>query len=84
MDQKELIKKLREVQFSESTFTKIMHACSMKELIELNVSPDEVLSYFKAAEELGRIEEESINFQFIVVQRLKEACPVKQRRAFFI
>lgn len=84
MDLQEIMERLRGVESSESRFSQIMRAKSMKELFELNIPPEEALSYFKAAEELGKLEEDCIFFGFTVVQKLKEACPVKRRRAFFI
>ena len=59
-------------------------AVKVAQLLDIPVSSDEMLSYFVVAEEYGRIGEESIHYGRTVVERLKTACPVKTRRAFFI
>lgn len=84
MDLQEIMEKLRGTESGERIFSQIMRAKSIKELIDLDITPEKVLSYFTAAEELGKLEEDCIFYEFTVVQRLKDASPVKQRRAFFI
>lgn len=84
MNESQLLEKLRDAQYEETNFSKIMHAKTVQELLDIPVSSDEMLSYFVVAEEYGRIGEESIHYGRTVVERLKTACPVKTRRAFFI
>lgn len=85
MELENFMKRLEEAERTESIFSKIMHAKTVQELLDIPAEPEELLSYFQAAEELGRREEESIHFKKIVYQRLEEACPVNKRRhAFFM
>ena len=85
MELDDFMKGLEEVERTENIFSKIMHAKTVQDLLEIPAGPEELLSYFQAAEELGRREEESNHFKKIVYQRLEEACPVNKRRhAFFM
>ena len=85
MNKENLMEKLKTVECSESYFTKIMQAKTVQEILDIPIGPEEMLSYFEAVEELGRIEEESIFYGKVIHQRLKDACPVKSRRhAFFM
>ena len=55
-------------------------------MIELDIpaEPEEMLSYFDAVEQFGSIEEESIFYGKIVIQKLKDVSSEKKRRAFLI
>ena len=84
MELEDLMKQLLEVQYQESLFSKIMHAKTIGELMALDLNPDQLLSYFAAAEELGRMEEEHGLYVRRTAQKLKDASPVKRRRALFM
>ena len=84
MELEDVLVQLREVQYHESMFSKIMHAKTIGELMELDLKPDQLMSYFSAAEELGRMEEEHGLYVRRIAQKLKDAYPVKRRRALFM
>ncbi len=80
----ELFEKLRNAQYKENVFSKIMHAKTVQEILDIPVEPEEMLSYFDAVEQFGSIEEESIFYGKIVIQKLKDVSSEKKRRAFLI
>ena len=82
--EEELLNRLRQVKYKESIFSKIMHAKTVQEIIDLSLTPDEMLSYFDAVELFGSIEEESIFFGKIVIQKLRDVSSEKKRRSFLI
>ena len=82
--EEELLNRLRQAEYKESNFSKIMHAKTVQEIIDLSLTPDEILSYFDAVELFGSIEEESIFFGKIVIQKLRDASSEKKRRSFLI
>ena len=85
MKKEEFMEKVRNAQYNESFFAKIMHATSLQELIDIPLKPEELLDYFAAAEEIARIEEKGILCCNKVVANLKEARPAKSaRRALFM
>ena len=85
MEQIELINKLKAVEKSESVFSRVMHAKTVQEILDIDVKPEELLSFVEAAEELAQIEEDAILFGEILYQRMKDATPVKRRKhAFFM
>lgn len=85
MNKDDLMERLKNVSSSVNYFTQIMQAKTVQKLLDIPIGPKEMISYFEAAEELGRIEEECIFYGKTVHQRLKEACPVKTKRhAFFM
>ena len=69
---------------SGNVFSKIMHAKTVQEILDIPVEPEEMLSYFDAVEQFGSIEEESIFYGKIVIQKLKDVSSEKKRRAFLI
>lgn len=76
---------LKELQYEESAFTKILNAKTVQELLDIEVKPEEILSYFQALEKLGTWEEENNSYQSGVSQRIKDASPARSRRhALFI
>ena len=80
-----ITKILEGLEYTESTFTKIMYATTVEEMLAIPAEPEELLSYFEALEHLGALEEEAGLYQEGVSQRIKEACPVRTgRRALFI
>lgn len=80
----ELFEKLRNAQYKENVFSKIMHAKTVQEILDIPAEPEEMLSYFDAVEQFGSIEEESIFYGKIVIQKLKDVSSEKKRRAFLI
>ena len=80
----ELLEKLRNAQYKENVFSKIMHAKTVQEILDIPAEPEEMLSYFDAVEQFGSIEEESIFYGKIVIQKLKDVSSEKKRRAFLI
>ena len=80
----ELFEKLRNAQYKENVFSKIMHAKTVQEILDIPAEPKEMLSYFDAVEQFGSIEEESIFYGKIVIQKLKDVSSEKKRRAFLI
>ena len=80
----ELFEKLRNAQYKENVFSKIMHAKTVQEILDIPVEQEEMLSYFDAVEQFGSIEEESIFYGKIVIQKLKDVSSEKKRRAFLI
>ena len=82
--EEELLNRLRQAEYKESNFSKIMHAKTVQEIIDLSLTPDEMLSYFDAVELFGGIEEESIFFGKIVIQKLRDVSSEKKRRSFLI
>ena len=80
----ELFEKLRNAQYKENVFSKIMHAKTVQEILDIPAEPEEMLSYFAAVEQFGSIEEESIFYGKIVIQKLKDVSSEKKRRAFLI
>lgn len=85
METEDFLRRLKEVELSESIFSRVMHAKTVQELIDIQVEPDEMLSYFAAAEEYAKMEEMSIMYEKKILQELKETCPVrKNRRVLFI
>jgi len=80
MEQIELINKLKAVEKTESVFSQVMHAKTVKELLEIEAEPEELLSFVEAAEEMAVLEEDAFLFGEILYQRLKRACPVKSRK----
>ncbi len=84
MKEEDLIERLRKAEYQESYFSKIMHAKKVQDIIDIQATPEEILSYFSAIERLGSIEEECIFFVKIAVQRLRDAPVEKNRRAFLI
>ena len=53
----------------ENVFSKIMHAKTVQEILDIPAEPEEMLSYFDAVEQFGSIEEESIFYGKIVIQK---------------
>lgn len=84
MDQNEFVKKLREVEHSESMFSRIMHANTVQELIEISAGPEELWSYFQAAEEMGKLVEESSCYGKRLAQKLRDTKPARRSRRIFI
>ena len=84
MKEEELFRRLRQAENIENNFSKIMHAKTVQEIIDLSLTPDEMLSYFDAVELFGSIEEESIFFGKIVIQKLRDVSSEKKRRSFLI
>ena len=84
MELDEIFEKLHVVQCSETVFSKIMYAKTVQELIDIDVGPEELLSYFRAAEELAKMEEEHVIYAKRIIRKMKDACPARRRRAFFI
>ena len=80
----ELFEKLRNAQYKENVFSKIMHAKTVQEILDIPAEPEEMLSYFDAVEQFGSIEEESIFYGKIVIQKLKDVSSEKKRRSFLI
>ena len=84
MKNDELFKKLREAEYKENIFSRIMHAKTVQDILDISITPEEMLSYFNAVELFGSIEEESIFYGKIVIQKLKDVSSEKKRRAFLI
>lgn len=85
MDYDFVLERLKKINHSDSVFSQIMRAETVQQLIDIPVEPDEMLSYFAAVEEYGRIEEDATKCIERMIHKLKEVRPVeKKRRAFFI
>ena len=65
---------------NRSKFEQIMNATSVKELIDIVSTPEEMLTYFEAAEKMGKLEEQGILYCQMVVQNLREARTEKRNR----
>jgi predicted RecB family nuclease len=80
----EICEKLTVIQSNPSTFSKIMHAQSVQELLDLHLNPEEIVPLYRAVDKLAAMEEELFGYPDIIAKQLKSLRPVNRRRPFFI